>query len=361
MKCYVHGSFMNDNFGDFLLYDIIVDYLVKNYPEIDVFSSNVSPTYDSLQQVVRKEKNIVAREATIAILGGGGYFGQPGRAILDQQWNYKFLRNHGNVLLELVKLEIPYIIIGAGVGPISWSKGRKVAKEIFENANYVVVRDKESFDYCKNVLKVEREINVLPDLVMGCNIEKYIDHSLDIKLPSNKTNIAIHLTTKNKKNGKGIDLVLNDIKKYYLANKKNTHFNIICDQKSEKQVTRANEIANLFDQDDVTVFQYGGPYHLTTALSKMDLIITDKLHVGIVGTKLGKHVISVSSHVKIGRFYNQMNREKYSVRLKDIEKNHIFTLLEKYPWELNNINPMEEKAHGYYKIIDDFILTSKDN
>ncbi|WP_341931383.1 polysaccharide pyruvyl transferase family protein [Streptococcus pluranimalium] len=359
MKMYVHGSFMNDNFGDFLLYDIVVDYLLKKHPNMEVFSKNVSKTYDQLQVVNRKTDKEILEIANLAILAGGGYFGQPGRPVLDHYWNYNFLKNHAFFLKKLADKKIPYIIIGVGVGPISWPIGKKLTKYIFENAQHIVVRDKESRDYCKDVLKISKAIDILPDLVMGCDIERYIlDVPQTSEVNQDEKKIALHLTTKNRGNGEGIDCVLKDLIRYKNANKKD-HFYLVCDQNSEKQRERANEIKNLLGNENVSIMEYIDPYHLCTLLSEMNIIITDKLHVGIVGTRLGKHVISVSSHVKIGRFYNQMGRENFSIRLKDLKDGDIFNLLNQFPWKLNNINNFILKSKESFNQIDYFVNKMK--
>ena len=55
-------------------------------------------------------------------------------------------------------------------------------------------------------------------------------------------------------------------------------------------------------------FCYSSPIQLLDVIEKCDLIITTKLHVGIVASISSKHLISIANHPKIERFYNQLNR-----------------------------------------------------
>ena len=76
---------------------------------------------------------------------------------------------------------------------------------------------------------------------------------------------------------------------------------------------------------------YDYPTQLCTTLNEMDLIITPKLHVGIVGATLSKSVISFSIHSeKIKRFYNQLNEENRTLSMNDFDENKALAMLEEY-------------------------------
>jgi len=89
----------------------------------------------------------------------------------------------------------------------------------------------------------------------------------------------------------------------------------------------------------------------------VDLIITPKLHVGIVGAALGKSVLSFPYHIhKIKRYYRQIGEEDRCVLLKDITESVAYDKLIKYcsiPITVNdsfrdlaqkNLNALEELA-----------------
>lgn len=67
------------------------------------------------------------------------------------------------------------------------------------------------------------------------------------------------------------------------------------------------EVSKLVCEDNVYWYEsrykqlvpYGYPTQLCNILNEMDLIITPKLHVGIVGATLSKSVISFSIHAQI--------------------------------------------------------------
>ena len=63
----------------------------------------------------------------------------------------------------------------------------------------------------------------------------------------------------------------------------------------------------------------------------MDLIITPKLHVGIIGAALGKSVVSFPEHAyKTSRFYANINEEGRSMRLECVNQDEALRMMEKY-------------------------------
>lgn len=59
------------------------------------------------------------------------------------------------------------------------------------------------------------------------------------------------------------------------------------------------------------------------------MVITDKLHVGIIATRFSIPVISVAAHTKTLRFYKQIGREYCSVLLNNVKDNTVFNMYKK--------------------------------
>ena len=56
-------------------------------------------------------------------------------------------------------------------------------------------------------------------------------------------------------------------------------------------------------------YNYSEPDDLCALLNRCNLILTYKLHVGIISATLGRSVIAVSKHEKIQRYYKQIGEQ----------------------------------------------------
>lgn len=356
---YVHGSFMNDNFGDFLLYEVVMSKLERYEDKFNIFSSDVSESYDLLYPVKRKSKLYSIFRSDLAVLAGGGYFGEPDKRKL--YWSIRFICKHAIPLSILRFRKIPYAIIGVGVGPLSYAIPRNIVKFIFRGAKEISVRDIESKEYL-NKIGIKKEIKITPDWVMGMSIEELVRNKYEAEKiisgykfnTSNKT-IFVHLTTKNNYDGKGMSLVIEELIRFAHSDK-NINFIIGCDQDRNTQKERAQDILEKMPSERTRMLKYMGPWTLCSIINKADIVITDKLHVGIVGTRLHKNVISFASHSKALRFYNQIGRSENSVKLSNITKEEINELLKKSKEQKPvDIDEIVKQAQNNGKILYEFI------
>ena len=334
LQCYIHGSFLSDNFGDFLLYDVTERLISGNFENVQTYSTDVSKAYNNYTNVIRKSRFDAAASADIAVLTGGGYFGEPGNRISACLFEVEFIMMHLIPLLGLVAFKVPYIIVGLGVGPLTLKISKWGARVIFSHAQSVFVRDSESKQYIEHKLGVDCKVGVLPDIVMGSDIDYYLDTD---EIPSNlncgtEYRIGVHLVTRNTHEDKGTDGVLAGIKSALASDeflsKKSTSLLFLCDQGSEKQTKRSQYNAEYLDCTSDEVFPYRSAKSLCSLLSTCDLVITDKLHVGIVATRLGKAVISVASHPKAKRFYRQIGNSEQCISLHEADATKVKEMIE---------------------------------
>ena len=81
--------------------------------------------------------------------------------------------------------------------------------------------------------------------------------------------------------------------------------------------------------DNTFIYQYDDPVALCKVIDSCDVVITTKLHVGIVGAHLGKSVISFSSHtLKISRLYKQLGIDDHTIPLSTMTIEEGYELLE---------------------------------
>ncbi|HFU4214541.1 TPA: polysaccharide pyruvyl transferase family protein, partial [Streptococcus suis] len=107
-----------------------------------------------------------------------------------------------------------------------------------------------------------------------------------------------------------------------------------------------------------TLFKYSNPDELTKLIDISSLILTCKLHLGVVGCILNKSVIAVACHPeKTLRFYRDIKQSERAISLFDVDSNQIFDLLDKYKDESVQI-PKEclEKSKISWKMLDNFLV-----
>ncbi len=352
-KIYLHGSFMNDNFGDYLLFKRVSEWIYEQNKDNTILSCNTSSAYDGLVEFERKSKKDCIKDADLIVLCGGGYLGEPNSNKII--WAYNFIKNHGAQFRRIRKSKKPYIIVGVGAGPQSIFITRWFTKIMCNGAESISVRDVESQQFLKSI-GVNKEINMIPDIVMSLNDEfineKQCDINEVIDLEPNKKNVLIHLTSRVSIEN---ELIVNDIKKFSEENK-DMQFIISSDQGREVIKKRNEFWVNKLNENDVKVYNYKNPNELLEIIKNSDLIITDKLHVGIVGTRFYKKVISVAGHSKIKRFYNQLGRGNNSKNNKEILQGELYNLLSNIELEdVNEVKNIRNLASKNKDIVTSFI------
>lgn len=324
-KLYIHGSFMNDNYGDFLLYYIakhICDYYSD---DIETFSSSVDSSYDHYCSIKRKSKFYSIFKSDLVLFAGGGYFGEPNKRKL--YWNLRCLIKHLIPAYLISLRKTPYAIIGVETGPLSLRISKILLKKVCNHANVLSVRNIESKIFLESI-GVKNKIEVCPDWIMGIEPTLLIDHETNTNqifkdIPKNSKVLFIHLTTKE---NEGKSNVIEDLKKYF---NENNHIYLLigCDQKRSTQELRSSELASCFSKERCKFLKYNSPWELSSVLNRVDAVITDKLHVGIVATLFHKEVVSVASHDKTLKFYKYIGREEWTQPIAGIKRGETYLKL----------------------------------
>lgn len=347
---YIHGSFMYDNFGDYLLFATVVDALSSMDERINYYSANISDFYNKFIKYISLPQSKAIKRADMAVFAGGGYFGEPNRHKV--YWNCRMLKKHAMPAIKLIHMRKPYCLLGVGVGPLTFGVSREIVKYIFSHADYVSVRDIESKEYLEQY-GVTREINVAPDWIMGTNISDLIKDGHTSIEERYKNKFLIHFASKNKGAGSPISMMIDDIREIVRDCK--IEFLIITDQADNKQIERAKLLKERLTECNIDLYEYHDPYELCYLISTSRGVVTDKLHVGIVASRLGKPAFSVAYHNKTIRFYRQIRRDEFCIPIEKMKPGVIKN------WILNHMNdPLEyqdvlERAKENKNILKTFI------
>ncbi len=335
-KLYIHGSFMNDNYGDFLLY-YIAENICKRYSDsIESFSSAVDPSYTDYCSVIRKPKHYSIFQSDLVLFAGGGYFGEPNKRKI--YWNLRCLVKHLIPAYFICNRKIPYAIIGVETGPLSFKISKIILKKVCNHAKVLSVRNIESKQFLESI-GVKNKIEVYPDWIMGIEPSLLINHETNVNqifndIPKKCKVLFVHLTTRM---NEGKNNVIEDLKEYF-QQENDVYLLFGCDQKTNTQYLRASELANDFPKDRCKVLAYNSPWELSSVLNRVDAVLTDKLHVGIVATLFQKEVVSVASHKKTLKFYRYIDREEWTQYILDVKRGDTLKKLNRLTYKPIKVN-----------------------
>lgn len=350
---YIHGSFMNDNYGDFLLFNSVFNVCKKYDKDYNIYASDVSDFYEKFLDFKKMPRKKAINNADVVVLAGGGYFGEPPK--IKFLWNIRFWCIHAWPIYRAIKKKLPVCIVGVGVGPLSFGFSRKITKKIFDKAEVVCVRDQESKEFLTKC-GVRNTIFCYPDWILGSSREDllmdefYAEGDIEDK-------IVIHLTTKCNSAECQMYKVISDIRK--ICHDYNKQVVIITDQGRETQKVRAEKVKSVLGEDSIPIYYYKNPYELTYIIHKAKLVITDKLHVGIVATRFCIPVISVAAHTKTLRFYKQIGREYASILLKDVNDGTVYNIYKQVINEEVKIDEFVKEADNNRKELEDFLRRNR--
>ncbi len=171
MKVLISGYYGFYNIGDEAILKSIIEALRNEDPNIDivVLSNDVEYTKSTykVNAINRWKLNDIYKELLKCdgLISGGGSLFQ------DVTSSRSILYYTG--IIWLAKLaKKPIFIYAQGVGPIEKKSNRKIVGKFFNKVDYITLRDKES-KLLLNSIGVRKDIEIVPDPVMGFNIENY--------------------------------------------------------------------------------------------------------------------------------------------------------------------------------------------
>ena len=273
-----------------------------------------------------------------AIFGGGGYIATKRIGLRAYRL---LLFTHLRPMLKAKRKKIPYAIVGLGAGPIHDPILQKITKNALDGADLIIVRNQESKNYLKKY-GVKNEIIVTTDLALDFTTDiinekdREMAEKLMAGLPQGRR-IFLHINLYNisetPKNDieRGCSELVKDIVKYA---EKNTDAVFILGSDYESiQCDRINKmISKMLPIGRSIIIKQYEPFQLAAILSQVDVVITTKLHVGIVATSLNKTVLSFSGDQKIKRFYRQIGASDRCLELNTLKNGDAFKQLEKFTY-----------------------------
>lgn len=334
-KIALHGSYYGDNFGDTLFVIHFINWLYKNENEQapEIFLPFASDRVRKLVDVSEKRGISSLLKSDALVFFGGGYLGEPSNN--NRVWSYRLIIRHLSMALIAYLLRKPYIFIGVGAGPLTHKLARKLTVFLCNKSEKTIVRDDESKDYLIDYGVKEDKVKVTADSILTLEAKDVDKDQSKLIKKSIKPNgeddilIGVHLPV-NKNSTAKLKLILNDLKRYSskLGKYKIVLFNDF--HKEDYDYIAYKLLIDKFGQDKVISVEYKNPEQLIALINELDIVITTKLHCGIVANCLGKYTLSISVHNKTIRLYKQLGLQERNVSLEDYQKGKLLEMLSDY-------------------------------
>ena len=320
MKIFLFGHYHTKNFGDKLLRDILIDFF-----HASGFNDVKSVGYDEWRRLSRFGKVLFILlqpiKSDVLVLGGGGYLNSNKNSF---GW-FKLFR----YLLPILVAKIfrrKVLICGVGVGPDLYGFGRQIVRLICKLSDYLSVRDTESVELLLRI-GVKSKIHVFSDLAMS----KYEDQ----RSTNTPLKIAFHLILRNGEASELEEMVSTILSKY----KDSAKFYFLSDNGllgDEKA-----QYSHLIAKYNIEIFEDKDTYDVLGFIQTMDVIVTTKLHVSILGAFNNKLMFSVARNGKTMRFFKQIEKSGNCIPLASLTT----IILENW---LDEISKYIEEPKNYY-------------
>ncbi len=319
-KFLVHGGYYSRNYGDFILIDKTIKAIRLASPDacigLAMAPKIVRDEFDDLDDITF----LSILKVDKVIFTGGGYLGERDYKVF--LWSLLCLYRQIFLPLICIFLGKPYSYFGIEVGPLRYKFLRKIVGFILDRAEKVIVRNKFSLDFCSLIMKKKNKVILGTDFAQNKKfLERYksdVSVGCDLKSTTMKKKIGIHVTSY-----LPIYKTVNDSLCDYFAGLASIGYDLIffTDSPAHDNLVNDNSFLfkDLYNHSTSEFIPYQGPQNTTCLLMELDGIVTSKLHVGIIGLTFGAVPLSLPSHNKTPRYYDQVNLPELCLYKKDIK------------------------------------------
>lgn len=325
MKIMLNGATAGTNFGDFLFAKMFQDKTAERVGLENVYWFNSRTTYSDFYRTRLKNNNVCRfSEIDALIYISGGYFGGNDKKFRDYLFRYL---NYFHIGLTCLRRKKMYAVIGLEVARSKSKILDFVQKVLLRNANIVVVRNSKSYEVAKEY--GVKKLICTADSVFAMERSFFANKKIDPKIEKcDKKILLLHVhprTTLNEPIASKIVPIVNA----FLKRRPEYVPLVATDQ--ECRSDEVERIAARLESDLVLTATYDDPIALCKVIDCCSVIVTPKLHMGIVGIRLGKSVISFSGHTeKISRLYAQLGESGRSAPLSELTQERGEEMLEEY-------------------------------
>jgi polysaccharide pyruvyl transferase WcaK-like protein len=208
---------------------------------------------------------------------------------------------------------IPIRIVGTGFGPISSSWLKPFIRLMLKKSDKVLLRDIESIEYAREIAPAVN-YQLVTDLAQD---KIFLDSELSaIKLKLPKKYIAIHVGVKPDSNlefdilSELKELQLKKISIIFFSDSPGHNDNLIQHNVAFKELLKKSD-------NSVISIPYTDASEVINIIANATVILTGKLHVGIISCTYDVPVLSIPLHHKTERYYKHIENEQFCLCAND--------------------------------------------
>ena len=324
MKVLLCGATAGSNFGDYLLAQMFQDCASEVVGIENVYWYNRFYSYSNFfKKHLNNDKNYRFSDIDMMVYISGGYFFGKDKKL--KNYIARFFR-YCLIGLQCIMFKKPYIIIGMEAGPSKSRIIKGIQAYLIKKAKYISVRNEESYDYVKK--HIREDVVLTADTALA--LPKHFCKCKSLKMPEVSKRVLLHIDSEAAGNVRIIDKIVPVLNEFL---KTNTEYVVALspDQYSDIQKEALNQVAKKINTNNIEIYPYDDPFKLCMIIQNSDLVITTKLHVGIIAAKLEKSVVSFSSYTeKIKRFYAQIEESSRTLALDEFDTKVAYEMLCKF-------------------------------
>lgn len=326
-EVFLNGAAFANNFGDILFFQIFSEISKEEGWQPTMYSTN-NEIKNQLPNVKFYSKRIDAiKKAKKIAYVGGGYFGeQPSpNKISKIKWGINNVRKIQIFGILSIFYKKPIGIFGAGGGSVTNLVTRHAIGKIVNHSKITIVRDDETKKYLELYSK-NKNIKLSVDTILG--IRRILNNE-----KKNKKIILLHLSES--PNLDEISEILWKDVQLFMEKYPEYSCTVITDHFKDGQKRNFDYFYELSkNNQQLSVFKYSNTRDLINIISDSEYIITNKLHVGIVGLSYDKKVIATPNHPKVINLFKQLGITDQLIEKNKVKRETLLSTME----ELKNRN-----------------------
>ncbi len=334
----IHGATDYTNFGDILFGKLFYDECrCGDQVEVDFLQAPRFVGNGGIGNFLRKEIGYTRKLSLLQCLRSDALIMMSGGYLGDDKSSFKLsVKRYLRYIIPARLMQLlrkPVYVIGCGGGPLLSPWLRKSTVRMLNKAALVYVRDDETKTYflqngvTNNIIVTTDTAQVinekfLPELIVNEEMRLVIENHKIIFLH------AIGSATVDNEMARKIVrplcAFLKEHPDYYVVMSYDVY------NKNDPSVSSLNSYKQL-PADRVISYEYYNSWQLAALINKCDLIITTKLHVGIIGATLNKSVVSFPMHrEKTQRYYKQIGESGRSIHISEVTEEIVKKQLDMY-------------------------------
>ncbi|WP_156294027.1 polysaccharide pyruvyl transferase family protein [Serratia oryzae] len=272
----------------------------------------------------------------IVIVGGGSL-------LINNNYVFPLSLSLITLLCKIYKKK--YIILGCSTRPIDSSIAKSCIKYHVSNAAHIYMRDNLSINILKDYFNI-REVSFIPDLALFNSIDIHNRDGNNIK---EGRKVAINIMGRTTH---GAFSKKNNIQKYKSAISETISF-LVSKQYSVSLFTTGEDgdeelMLELAKATGLNSLHPKSTYALFDFIDGNDVIVSTRLHAGIISIARCKGVVPIIWDSKVKGFFESIQYDGQSIDLTDIDFSTIYT-------GIVNASPLKLNIDSYRKEIIDVI------